>query len=162
MDGEGRQWRAIHAGVAPRARDGLHFEAARSIARRRAGGVLAAVLLAYGAVASVAAAHHAFGAFDLDTELVLRGEVVSFDWVQPHSSALLDVTNDDGTVTRWTLEGRNPSFLGRQGWSRYTLSPGDRVEAVVYPLKSGEPSGTLARITLADGTLKVLFTRAPR
>ncbi len=162
MDGAGHQWRVIQARGPQQARHGLRSSAARGVATRRAGGGLAAALLAYAAVVSVAAAHHAFGAFDLDTELVLRGEVVSFDWVQPHTSALLDVTNDDGTVTRWTLEGRNPSFLGQRGWSRYTLSPGDRIEAVVYPLKSGAPSGTLARITLADGTLKVLFTRAPR
>jgi hypothetical protein len=41
------------------------------------------------------------------------------------------------------------------------LKPGDKVEIVIYPLKSGEPGGTFLRATLPDGTVKVMFGRGP-
>jgi hypothetical protein len=117
----------------------------------------AAAVLAAGAPA----AHHSFSVFDMNTEVVLEGEVVEFEWTNPHTWTRLDVTTADGTVTRWGLEGMSPDFLGRRGWTRYTLVPGDRIQVVIHPLKSGEPGGTFVRTTLADGTVKVMFGRAP-
>ena len=119
-----------------------------------AGGTLAVA-------AGAAHAHHAFSTFDMTTETVLEGTVVEFQWINPHTWTWLDVTHEDGSVTRWGLEGMNPSFLGRRGWNESTLEPGDRIQVAIYPLKSGAPGGTLLRATLADGTVKVMFGRAP-
>jgi hypothetical protein len=109
----------------------------------------------------IAHAHHSFSVFDMTTEKIIRGTVVEFEWTNPHTWTWLDVTDDDGTVARWGLEGMSPNFLGRRGWSKNTFRPGDEIEAVIYPLKSGEPGGTLLRATLEDGTLVVMFGRAP-
>ena len=46
----------------------------------------------------------------------------------------------------------SPNFLGRRGWTKNTFEPGDKIKVVVWPLKSGEPGGTLQRATLPDGT----------
>jgi hypothetical protein len=89
--------------------------------------------------------------------LTIEGEVVEFQWTNPHTWTWLDVTNEDGSVTRWGLEGMSPNFLGRRGWTRHTLAPGDTVTIVIAPLKSGEPGGTFLRATLEDGTEKVMF-----
>jgi hypothetical protein len=104
-----------------------------------------------------AAAHHSLGTFDTDERITLEGEVVAFEWTNPHTWTWLDVTNSDGSVTRWGLEGMSPSFLGRRGWTKNTLQPGDRVEILVAPLESGEPGGTFLRVTLPDGTDKLMF-----
>ncbi len=69
--------------------------------------------------------------------------------------------NADGSVTRWGFEGMSPNYLGRRGWSKSTFKPGDKVKAVIYPLKSGEPGGTLLHATLPDGTEVVNFGRPP-
>jgi hypothetical protein len=39
------------------------------------------------------------------------------------------------------LEGMSPSWLGRRGWSRHTLSPGDKVWIAYYLLKDHRPGG---------------------
>jgi hypothetical protein len=69
----------------------------------------------------------------------------------------INVTNADGSKTRWGLEGMSPNFLGRRGWTKNTFEPGDKVKVVIWPLKSGEPGGTLQRATFPDGTEVVNF-----
>jgi hypothetical protein len=101
-------------------------------------------------------AHHSFSVFDMTTEKTVEGEVVEFEWTNPHTWTWINVTNPDGTVTEWGLEGMSPNFLGRRGWTK-----SDRVAITIYPLKSGEPGGTFLRATLADGTVKVMFGGGP-
>jgi hypothetical protein len=108
-----------------------------------------------------ASAHHSFSVFDMQTEKVIEGEIAEFQWTNPHTWTWVDVKSEDGSVTRWGLEGMSPNFLGRRGWSKNTFKPGDRVKMVIAPLKSGEPGGTLLRATLADGTEMVMFGRSP-
>ena len=121
--------------------------------------VLAILVLA--AFTSRANAHHSFSVFDMETEKELEGKVVEFQWTNPHTWTWLDVTNADGSVTRWGLEGMSPDFLGRRGWTKNTFRPGDTLKVVIAPLKSGEAGGTLMRATLPDGTQIVKFGRAP-
>ena len=55
----------------------------------------------------------------------------------------------------------SPNFLGRRGWTKNTFEPGDKIKVVIWPLKSGEPGGTLQSATLPDGTEVVNFGRGP-
>ncbi|HET7924049.1 MAG TPA: DUF6152 family protein [Rhodanobacteraceae bacterium] len=114
-------------------------------------------ILALAAWTSSAEAHHSFSVFDMQTNKDLEGDVVEFQWTNPHSFLWINVTNADGSKTRWGLEGMSPNFLGRRGWSKNTFEPGDHVKVVIWPLKSGEPGGTLQRATLPDGTEVVNF-----
>jgi hypothetical protein len=120
------------------------------------------LLVAATLLAGAAQAHHSFGVFDTTTEKEIEGDVVEFQWTNPHTWTWIDVKDADGAVTRWGLEGMSPNFLGRRGWSKNSLKPGDHVKVVVYPLKSGEPGGTFLRATLPDGTVKVMFGRGPQ
>jgi hypothetical protein len=126
----------------------------------RAARACAAVIAGW-LVGGAAWAHHSFSVFDMATEQTLEGEVVEFQWTNPHTWTWLNVANADGSVTKWGLEGMSPNFLGRRGWSKSTLKPGDRVKIVIAPLKSGEPGGTFLRATLADGTQMVMFGSGP-
>jgi Family of unknown function (DUF6152) len=131
-----------------------------SKSRKSASGRMA-VLLVGAALGGSANAHHSFSVFDTQHEETIEGNIVEFQWTNPHTWTWLDVKSADGTVTRWGLEGMSPNFLGRRGWSKSTFKPGDHVTAVIYPLKSGEPGGTLLRATLPDGTQVVNFGRPP-
>ena len=126
---------------------------------RHVGAVLASVIgiLALAAWTSRAQAHHSFSVFDMTTNKEIEGDVVEFQWTNPHSWTWIDVTNPDGTKTRWGLEGMSPNFLGRRGWTKNTFRPGDHIKVVIWPLKSGEPGGTLQRATLPDGSEVVNF-----
>ena len=121
-----------------------------------------AVTLAAGLLfGGIAAAHHSFSVFDMQTNKTIEGEVVEFQWTNPHTWTWIDVTNADGSKTRWGLEGMSPNFLGRRGWSKNTFKPGDKIKVTIWPLKSGEPGGTLQRATFPDGTKIVNFGRGP-
>jgi hypothetical protein len=131
---------------------------ARSLARV---GALAAAGFAVAIAAVPALAHHSFSVFDMTTEKTIEGDVVEFQWTNPHTFTWVNVKNADGTVTKWGLEGMSPNFLGRRGWTKHTFNPGDHIKVTIAPLKSGEPGGTLMRATLEDGTEVVNFGRGP-
>jgi hypothetical protein len=132
----------------------------RAASLRRTGIALvagAAWLLASGA----ASAHHSFSVFDMSKESVIEGEVVEFQWTNPHTWTWVNVKGADGGVVKYGFEGMSPNFLGRRGWSKNTMKPGDHVKITYAPLKSGEPGGTLLHATMQDGTEMIMFGRAP-
>jgi hypothetical protein len=110
---------------------------------------LAALLLC---APGYAPAHHSFAMFDRTHTVVLAGVVREFQWTNPHSWIQVTVTDANGKVTEWSLEGGSPGILSRNGWKRTSLAPGEKVTIEIYPLKSGEPGGSFIEITKADGS----------
>ena len=102
-------------------------------------------------VAAPALAHHSFAMFDTANPATLTGVVTDFQWTNPHAYIELDVPNGAQEVKHWTIELGSTSILMRAGWKFNTLRKGDKVTAVVAPLKSGEPGSLLVRVTLSDG-----------
>ena len=110
-------------------------------------------------VSTASLAHHSFAAFDTETELAISGEILRFDWTNPHTHTVLRVVDDAGSVVVWNIEGMSHDYLGRRGWTRTTLRTGDVATITIYPLKSGAPGGTFLRAVLEDGTAVVMFAR---
>jgi hypothetical protein len=110
--------------------------------------LLLSVLLV-AAAATRAAAHHSFAMFDTASPITITGAVTDFQWTNPHAYIELDATIPQ--ARHWSIELGSPSILQRAGWKFSTLKKGDKVVAVVAPLKNGEPGSLLVRITLADG-----------
>jgi hypothetical protein len=105
-------------------------------------GLQAAVLAgAIAGLSGVALAHHSFAAFDVTTEKVITGTVKKFDYTNPHTWVWIDVANDQGGVDTWGFEGMSPNYLGRRGWTRSTLKPGDKITVTFRPMKDGEKGG---------------------
>jgi hypothetical protein len=96
-------------------------------------------------------AHHSFAGFDRGRQVTLTGVVKEFQWNNPHAWIQIVVTDDKGRQTEWGAECGSPNMMARTGWKRGTLTAGDRVVAVVNPLRDGRPNGALVRITLPDG-----------
>ena len=115
--------------------------------------ILAVMTLALCLAAESAAAHHSFSVFNMQEQISITGKVKEVQWTNPHIWVWIDVTNEDGSVTTWGLEGMSPNFLARRGWSRTTLEPGDEVTVSLQPLKSGEPGGMFVSTTAPDGTI---------
>lgn len=120
--------------------------------------LLAFLILAVGAVS----AHHSFTMFDTSKQVTLTGTVKEFEWTNPHTFTWIDVTNDQGVTETWALEGMSPNYLGRRGWTKHTLKPGDKVSIVINPLKDGLKGGMFLRCTLADGKVMVMFGNPPQ
>ncbi len=111
---------------------------------------IGAVLLAAGLAAPVFA-HHSFAMFDTAKPVTIEGVVTSFEWTNPHAYIEVDVPGATSGQAHWSIELGSPSILMRAGWKFNTLKKGDKVTAVVSPLRNGEPGSLLNRITLADG-----------
>ena len=105
------------------------------------------------AFSGAAVAHHSAVAFDKERTVEVTGEVTRFVWRNPHMAINMEVTNDSGETELWKIEGPGTTVLSRQGFNRSSISNGDRITVVVNPLKTSQPGGLLAAITLADGTL---------
>jgi hypothetical protein len=112
--------------------------------------IFASCLLLLG---SVAQAHHAFSMFDQSRTIELKGEIKEFQWTNPHVWVQLLVTQPDGSVVEWSIEGSSPNGLRRQGWRSESLLPGMKVTVLTNPLKNGDAGGSLVNVTLEDGTV---------
>jgi hypothetical protein len=103
--------------------------------------------------AATAFSHHSNSAYQVDKIITLDGTVKEWRWMNPHTWLYLNVKGADGKVQEWALEGRPPGMLGRAGWSNTVLKPGDAVTVHASPAKNGGPTGIIARVTMADGTV---------
>jgi hypothetical protein len=90
-----------------------------------------------------AAAHHSGAMFDPEVVLTLKGTVMRFDYVNPHSWLYINVANDDGTYTEWGFELDAPPRLRRVGVSPNFWQAGDSITVKTNPLKDGRPAGHL-------------------
>jgi hypothetical protein len=111
-----------------------------------------AVLMA-ALVATPAAGHHSFSMFDTGAPMTLTGVVTGVEWTNPHVYIELDLSEPVRGATHWSIELGSPSILQRGGWKFNSVKKGDKVTAVVSPLKNGEPGSLLTRITLPDGSV---------
>lgn len=102
-------------------------------------------------LATPALAHHSFALFDQNKSSVVVGTVKEFQWTNPHVWVQLNVAGPNGAVQEWGIEGSTPGILGRRGWTRHSLQPGDKVSVTIHPLKNGDHGGSLVKVTKADG-----------
>jgi hypothetical protein len=107
-----------------------------------------------------ALAHHSFAMFDTSKQVDLAGTVTRFEWTNPHTFIWVAVEKQ-GKVENWAIEGQSPNFLGRRGWSRNTLKPGDKVTVSISPLRSGETGGMFQKITLPNGNVMTMQGDSP-
>jgi len=114
-------------------------------------GVLVISMLAIAGVSL--SAHHSFAVFNMTAEKTITGVVSKFEWTNPHTFIFVDVTNDKGATETWAIEGMSPNYLGRRGWSKNSVKPGDKITVSVRPLKEGKPGGMFIRAQVGDRVL---------
>ena len=94
---------------------------------------LVVAMVAAGLLTGVAQlhAHHAFAAeFDVNRPLTLKGTLVKWEMVNPHSWFHLDIKDKDGKISTWMVEGGSPNQLIRMGVTKNTVPVGDRKSVV--------------------------------
>lgn len=101
----------------------------------------ALILVSFCAVAKDALAHHGYAVFDMGNRKTVSGTVRQFVWMNPHSWVWLDVKNSQGGVEAYGFEGMSPNYLGRRGWTKETLKPGDPITVTFYPFKDPSQKG---------------------
>jgi hypothetical protein len=100
-------------------------------------------------------AHHGNSAYDETARVPIKGVVMEFVWVNPHSQIYLDVKDKNGKIVHWAIETNSPGILSRAGWTRRSLKAGDEVTIILCPAKNNAP---VAYIGSGDPGTKVTFS----
>lgn len=110
------------------------------------------VVLGVLGVCGSARAHHGSAAYSGEVTILKDATVTKFQWANPHSFVMFDVTDDKGQIVHWAAEAGSPSALSLIGWSKGAIQPGDKIAVYVFQTKSGNPVGRLNKVVMADGT----------
>lgn len=97
-----------------------------------------------------AAAHHSFAMYDPNVLVTLDGTVKEFQWTNPHALLWVVGTDKEGEPPQlWTIElPTSPGNLSRLGWTKHTLTPGDRITVELNPLRDGQHGGSFRKMTM--------------
>jgi len=100
-------------------------------------------------------AHHSFAAeYDSNNLITIKGVISKVEWTNPHIYIYLDVTDESGKVTTWSMEGYPPNTLKRTGFTKSDLKIGETVTMTGYMAKDASNSAAGREIIFADGTKK--------
>jgi len=105
-------------------------------------------------LAAPLAAHHAFSpVYDDKRTVTVVGVVTQFRFVNPHALLYLDVADDKGQVTKWTIEFAGRLNLSENGWTEDSIKAGERVTLTGNPTHA-EGTNRLAfkKLVHADGS----------
>ena len=117
---------------------------------------LAGLLLGMSMAVAPVQAHHAFAAeYDGKKQVHLEGVVTQMEWINPHTWIHIDVTEPDGKVTSWMIEGGSPNILLRRGFNKGSLEKGQKISIDGFQAKDGSNRANGSNITYPDG--KKLF-----
>jgi len=73
-------------------------------------------------------AHHSLaGVYDSTRTATIEAVVSEFRFINPHPLVIVDVIDEEGRESSWTLEMDNRRELAEIGFDAGTLAPGDRV-----------------------------------
>jgi Family of unknown function (DUF6152) len=100
--------------------------------------------------ASGAAAHHSAAQFDFTHMVTIQGTVKSFHVTNPHTAAVIEVTDAKGTRDV-EYEGHSASNFYRAGYTKDAVKFGDHVAILIAPRRDGKDGGFINAFTTASG-----------
>jgi hypothetical protein len=98
-------------------------------------------------------AHHGFHAsYNVSKRITLKGTISAFEWSNPHAQICFDANDENGAIVNWTAEMNSPGVLAKNGWTRYSLKPGDHIVVTLVPSSvPGAHSGLAGKVLLPNG-----------
>jgi Family of unknown function (DUF6152) len=110
------------------------------------------LLIALGAVALPAAAHHSFAIYDMEQNINFDGVVEVVKMRNPHMALTLKVTKDDGqTGMVEFVEGAPANMIVRMGLDPADIAVGKPIKAIGAPRRDDPNAYFLKAIILPDG-----------
>ncbi len=105
-------------------------------------------------VTIAARAHHSPIIFDMNTVIVIEGEISRFDWMNPHTYVFVEMTNEAGETEEWQFESDATPILSRNGWSASSIVPGEHVSVRANPDRNaGRAHALLISLEKDDGSI---------
>lgn len=109
--------------------------------------------LCLGAAGPAALAHHSeIAEFDPDNLISITGTLQEVIWANPHVWFFVDVTEDDGSVTRWGFSTSPPGSLMRRGVTKDAMRIGATVNVEGARARDGSNNSSTRSLTFEDGT----------
>ena len=96
-----------------------------------------------------ASAHHSRAIF-ADDVISFEGEVVRFEWANPHSYIYVRALDADGATVEWELETQSTPGLARLGWTKDSLKPGERVTVRARPYRDASLHSAFAQALIKE------------
>jgi hypothetical protein len=113
------------------------------------------LLLSIAIIATIAVpalAHHSATMFESEKTITVEGVVKQFQFTNPHSWLLVDVTDKNGKVTTWGFEAEGPSTLQRSGIRPSDFAAGTKLKITGRPMKDGSPAAVwVDAVRVSDG-----------
>ena len=111
-------------------------------------------------------AHHSFSSeYDNAKRLTLKGKMIQFEFVNPHSWIHVEVTNPDGSKTLWKGETPPANVLYRNGWTKpmveEMVKKGEIVSLSGIAAKDGSNHVFAQNVTREDGKTVLGLSGAP-
>ncbi|HEX7080396.1 MAG TPA: DUF6152 family protein [Gammaproteobacteria bacterium] len=102
--------------------------------------------------AVAAAAHHSAAQFDFSKRVTIEGVVKEFNVRNPHTSAIVEVTDEKGTRDV-EYEGHSASHFYRAGYTRDMVKAGDKIAILIAPRGDGKDGGFIQAFTVNGRTV---------
>jgi hypothetical protein len=115
--------------------------------------IVAASACAIALCAAVATAHHSAAQFDFGQRVTVEGVVKKFTVTNPHTWAVLEITDDKRGTRDAEYEGHSASHFYRAGFTRDMVKVGDKVAILIAPRRDGEDGGFIQAFTANGKTI---------
>lgn len=103
--------------------------------------------------AAVAPAHHSAAQFDFSQRVTIEGVVKEFNVTNPHTWAVVEITDAKRGTRDAQYEGHSASHFYRAGFTRDMVKPGDKVAILIAPRRDGEDGGFIQAFTANGKTI---------
>lgn len=103
--------------------------------------------------AGVAAAHHSAAQFDFSDQVTVEGTIKEFNVTNPHTTAIVEITDDERGTRDVEFEGHSASHFYRAGYTRGLAKPGDEIAILIAPRGDGEDGGFIQAFTVNGETI---------
>ena len=119
--------------------------------RNRSRSLISLVALYAVALSSPAWSHHSHNAYEVTVWSNLEGTVRDVYLMNPHTWIYLDVTDENGETTTWSLEAASPNSIMENGVKPEDVRPGDQIKVRIHLLRDGTNGGLLGFVTPLHG-----------
>ncbi|HEY8518881.1 MAG TPA: DUF6152 family protein [Gammaproteobacteria bacterium] len=103
--------------------------------------------------ALAAAAHHSAAQFDFQQRVTVEGVVKEFNVTNPHTAAIVEITDEKRGTRDVEFEGHSASHFYRAGYTRGLAKPGDKISILIAPRRDGEDGGFIQAFTVNGKTI---------
>jgi hypothetical protein len=103
--------------------------------------------------AYMATAHHSAAQFDFSQRVTIEGVVKEWRVVNPHTAAIVEITDEAKGTRDAEYEGHSASHFYRAGYTRGMVKPGDKIAILIAPRQDGEDGGFIQAFTVNERTV---------